>query len=269
MSLRHVRSLVEHLQFFTESGRPMSRGRKGKAMTDTSQQSCAPPGATQGDSHERTSPPVQSAADEDLVQALRRGDESAFVGLVSMHYRSMLNLALLYVPNRAVAEEVVQETWLAVLQGINRFEGRSSLKTWMFRILVNIAKTRGQREERSMPLSSLVALELDHEESAVDPERFLPADHELWPRHWLHAPQSWAALPEEQLLSRETGMCIQQAIASLPPMQREVIRLRDVEGWSAEEVCNILDLSETNQRVLLHRARSKVRATLEQYLAGK
>jgi RNA polymerase sigma-70 factor (ECF subfamily) len=212
---------------------------------------------------------TQSEPDDDLVQALRRGHEDAFVALVSRYYSAMLSLALLYVPSHAVAEEVVQETWLAVLQGISRFEGRSSLKTWMFHILVNIAKTRGQREERSVPLSSLAELDLDRDEPAVEPERFLPADHELWPHHWMQAPQSWAALPEEQLLARETGIRIQQAIAALPPMQREVIRLRDVEGWSGEEVCNILELSETNQRVLLHRARSKVRASLEQYLAEK
>jgi RNA polymerase sigma-70 factor (ECF subfamily) len=181
----------------------------------------------------------------------------------------MLNLALRYVPSHAVGEEVVQETWLAVLQGIGRFEGRSSLKTWMFRILVNIAKTRGQREERSVPLSSLAELDLDRDEPAVESERFLPPDHELQPHGWLHAPQNWASLPEERLLSRETGMHIQQAIAALPPMQREVIRLRDLEGWSGDEVCNTLELSETNQRVLLHRARSKVRASLEQYLAEK
>jgi RNA polymerase sigma-70 factor, ECF subfamily len=181
----------------------------------------------------------------------------------------MLSLALLYVSSHAVAEEVVQETWLAVLQGITPFEGRSSLKTWMFHIFVNIAKTRGQREKHSVPLSSLAEVDLNRDEPAVEPERFLPPDHELWPHHWLHAPQSWAALPEEQLLSRQTGVRIQQAIATLPPMQREVIRLRDVEGWSAEEVCNTLELSETNQRVLLHRARSKVRASLEQYLAER
>jgi len=212
---------------------------------------------------------TQSEPDDDLVQALRRGDENAFVRLVSRYYPAMLRLAKLYVPSHAVAKEVVQETWLAVLQGICRFEGRSSLKTWMFRILVNIAKTRVQCAGRSVPLSSLAELDLDRDEPAVEPERFLPPDHELWPHHWLHAPQSWAVLPEEKLLSRETGMRIQQAIAALPPRQGDVIRLRDVEGWSAEEVCNTLELSETNQRVLLHRARSKVRASLEQYLAEK
>jgi RNA polymerase sigma-70 factor, ECF subfamily len=238
-------------------------------MNDSFPQSGRPVGSTAGGSPESTSLATQSEPDDDLVQALRRGNEDAFVALVSRYYSAMLSLALLYVPSHAVAEEVVQETWLAVLQGISRFEGRSSLKTWMFHILVNIAKTRGQREERSIPLSSLAELDLDRDEPAVEPERFLPPDHELWPHGWLHAPQSWAALPEEQLLSRETGMHIQQAIAALPPMQREVIRLRDLEGWSGEEVCNTLELSETNQRVLLHRARSKVRASLEQYFAEK
>src|SRR5215467_8353532 len=132
--------------------------------------------------NESASVAAQSEPDDDLVQALRRGDEDAFVTLVSRYYSAMLRLAKLYVPSHAVAEEVVQETWLAVLQGICRFEGRSSLKTWMFRILVNIAKTRVQCAGRSVPLSSL-------------------AEHELWPHHWLHAPQSWAVLPEEKLLS--------------------------------------------------------------------
>jgi RNA polymerase sigma-70 factor, ECF subfamily len=238
-------------------------------MSDPLPQPGRPHDATAAGSPESTSHVTESEPDDDLVQALRRGDEVAFVALVSRYYSAMLSLALLYVPSYAVAEEVVQETWLAVLQGIDRFEGRSSLKTWMFHILVNIAKTRGQREERSVPLSSLADLDLDRDEPAVEPERFLPPNHELWPHHWLHAPQSWDALPEEQFLSRETGMRIQQAIAGLPTMQREVIRLRDVEGWNAEEVCNTLELSETNQRVLLHRARSKVRASLEPYLAEK
>jgi RNA polymerase sigma-70 factor (ECF subfamily) len=155
-----------------------------------------------------------------------------------------------------------------VLQGINRFEARSSLKTWIFRILTNSAKTRGQRESRSVPFSSLVDPETEPFEPAVDPARFLPADHPNWPHHWASPPRSWSDTPEERLLSGETRQCIRDAIAALPPHQREIITLRDVDGWSSEEVCNVLGITETNQRVLLHRARSKVRRALAEYLVG-
>jgi RNA polymerase sigma-70 factor (ECF subfamily) len=160
----------------------------------------------------------------------------------------------LYVSSRAVAEEVVQEAWVAVLNGIDRFEGRSSLKTWIFRILTNIAKTRGQREGRSIPLSSLAP----DDEHSVDPDRFAENGH------WASPPRSWA--PEDRLLADETMGVVEAAIAELPPNQAIVISMRDVEGFSAEEACNALDISETNQRVLLHRARSKVRQALEDYL---
>jgi RNA polymerase sigma-70 factor (ECF subfamily) len=201
------------------------------------------------------------------LEALRRGDEAAFVALLDRYHASLLRLAMLYVSNRAVAEEVVQETWLGVLQGLSRFEARSSLKTWIFHILMNRAKTRAQREGRSVPFSALANPQDEPDEPAVDPDRFLPADHPRWPHHWASPPQSWGDLPEERLLAQETRAHIQQAIDALPASQREVIALRDVEGWSAGEVCNVLGLSEANQRVLLHRARSKVRRTLEQYLA--
>ena len=164
---------------------------------------------------------------------------------------------MLYVSTRAVAEEVVQETWLAVLTGLDRFEGRSSLKTWLFRILSNKAKTRGQREGRTLPFSSL-ATDGDESEPAVDIDRF--AGHA---GHWAAPPRG---VPEERLLAGEAKARIEAAIAGLPPNQRTVITLRDVEGLSAEEACSVLGLSETNQRVLLHRARSKVRAAFEQYL---
>jgi RNA polymerase sigma-70 factor (ECF subfamily) len=165
-----------------------------------------------------------------------------------------------------VAEEVVQETWLAVLQGIDRFEGRSSLKTWLFRILTNRAKTRGEREGRTVPFSALAdAAEVEGEEPAVDPDRFYGSEH---PNAglWVDVPQRWADTPERRLLSGEVQELVADAIAALPPSQRAVISLRDVEGWSSEEVCNVLELSETNQRVLLHRARTKVRRALETYL---
>jgi RNA polymerase sigma-70 factor (ECF subfamily) len=207
------------------------------------------------------------AEEQRLVARLRARDADAFMELVERYGPSMLRVALLFVATRAVAEEVVQETWLAVLAGIDRFEGRSSLKTWIFRILTNRAKTRGVREARSIPFSSLAPAELGSDEPSVDPDRFLPADHPRRPGHWAAAPQSWAGLPEDRLLAAETLEVISDAIDRLPPVQRAVISLRDVEGWGSEEVREALDLSEGNQRVLLHRARSKVRAVLEDYLA--
>jgi RNA polymerase sigma-70 factor, ECF subfamily len=195
-----------------------------------------------------------------LVAALRAGDEAAFAALVERLSGSLLRVSLLYVSSRAVGEEVVQETWLAVLRGIDRFEGRSSLKTWIFRILTNIAKTRGEREGRTLPFS---ALRTDEEEPSVDPERFFDASHPQLPHHWASSPERF---PEEQLLAHETLDVVERAIQALPPGQQAVITLRDVEGWSSEEVRNALELSETNQRVLLHRARSKVRRAIESYI---
>jgi RNA polymerase sigma-70 factor (ECF subfamily) len=202
-----------------------------------------------------------------LVAALRAGDEAAFEHLIEQYHAPLLRLALMYVPSRAVAEDVVQETWLGVLQGLARFEGRSSFKTWIFRILTNRAKTRGQRESRSVPFSALAAPEDEADEPAVDPSRFLPPEH-VYAGHWAARPSAWEHVPEERLLAQETQAVLQRAIAALPMNQREVITLRDVEGWSSEEVCNALNISETNQRVLLHRARSKARRALEQYFDG-
>ncbi len=198
-----------------------------------------------------------------VVKALRARDERVFEQLMREYHAPLLRVALIYVPSRAVAEDVVQETWLGVLNGIDRFEGRSSLKTWIFRILTNIAKTRGRREGRTVPFSALERPDAVPE-PAVEPERFLAADHERWPGHWASKPIPW---PEERLLAAETRAVIAQAIDALPPAQRAVITLRDVEGWSADEARNALGVSETNQRVLLHRARSKVRRALEDYLA--
>ncbi|MGZ4354328.1 MAG: RNA polymerase sigma factor [Gaiellaceae bacterium] len=194
-----------------------------------------------------------------LVAALRRGDERAFMQLVDAYTPAMRRLALTFVRTPAVADEVVQEAWLGVLRGIQRFEGRASLKTWIFRILTNVAKTRAQREARSTPFSSL-ASEAEGDEPAVDPDRFLNPDH---PGGWTSFPEPWA-----ELEARETRGIVERAIEQLPPAQRLVISLRDVEGFSADEVCNVLELSETNQRVLLHRARSKVRTALEEYMAS-
>jgi RNA polymerase sigma-70 factor, ECF subfamily len=204
-----------------------------------------------------------SVDDERLVEALRDGDEHVFEELTREYNGSLLRVAQIYVTSRAVAEEVVQETWLGVLNGIDRFEARSSLKTWIFRILTNIAKTRAQREGRTLPFS---ALERPGgvPEPAIGPERFLPPDHDRWPGHWASRPEPW---PEERLLAGEARSVVEEAIEALPPPQRAVISLRDVEGWSSDETCNALGLSETNQRVLLHRARSKVRQALEDYLS--
>jgi RNA polymerase sigma-70 factor (ECF subfamily) len=206
---------------------------------------------------------LASSEDLDLVQRLRSGDEMAFAGLVRRHQAQMLRVARMYVSTQAVAEEVVQEAWLGILQGLDRFEGRSSLRTWMYRILTNIAKTRGQREGRSIAFSSIAGEDLDA--PAVDESWFRGPD-DRWPGGWVSFPEDWRGIPEERLLGAETRSVIGGAIARLPPMQAEVIRLRDVRGWGSAEVCNALDISETNQRVLLHRARSKVRRALERYL---
>lgn len=207
---------------------------------------------------------VASADDLDLIERLRNGNEDAFAALIDRYATAMLRLAMVYVGARAVAEEVVQETWLGILEGLGRFEGRSSLKTWMFRILTNCAKTRAQREGRSIPFSSLEESDPAHAEHAVDPDRFWPGDHR-WPGGWVSFPGSWEEIPEERILSQETRACINRAIEALPPNQREIITLRDIEGWTSEETCAFLGISEVNQRVLLHRARSKVRGVLEKY----
>ena len=196
------------------------------------------------------------------LDALRAGDEEAFMALVRRHQAAMVRVAQIYVSRRDVAEEVVQEAWVGVLRGLDRFEGRSSLKTWLFRIVVNLAKTRAVREGRTIPFSALRTPE-SVPEPAVEPERFRPPDDARWPGHWASKPVEW---PEARLLESESLARIKDAIEALPDNQRAVITLRDVEGWSSEEVCNALELSETNQRVLLHRARSKVRRALERYL---
>jgi RNA polymerase sigma-70 factor (ECF subfamily) len=200
--------------------------------------------------------------DVQLVTRLRAGDEDAFMALVDRYGPIMLRLALSHVPSLAVAEEVVQEAWLGVLAGIDRFEGRSSLKTWILRILTNRAKTRGERERRTVPFSCLGPE--DDDGPAVDPERFQGAE-DRYPGGWMTFPQSWETVPEERLLAQETLGRVQAAIRRLPARQQDVIVLRDVEGWSAEEVCEALELTEANQRVLLHRARSRVREALERY----
>ena len=196
--------------------------------------------------------------DDDLLARLRTGEEAAFMTLVDRYGPLMLRIALSHTPSRAVAEEVVQEAWLGVLQGLDRFEGRSSLKTWILRIVANRARTRGERERRTVPLSSFET----EGEPSVDPARFRPQT-DRYPGGWWTPPDTW---PEEQVLAAETLRMVQEAIAKLPPRQQEVIVLRDVAGWTPEDVGEALELSDGNQRVLLHRARAKVRADLERYL---
>jgi RNA polymerase sigma-70 factor (ECF subfamily) len=200
-----------------------------------------------------------------LVAALCAGDEAAFVWLFHQYHAALVRMALIYVSDQAAAEEVAQETWLAVLQGIHRFEGRASLKTWLFHILVNQAKKRGARAGRQIPFSAFWQPEAEPAEPAVEAGRFRPADAPRWPGGWASPPDSWTNIPESRLLSQETLGYLFRVIEGLPPSQREVITLRDVEGWASREVCTLLAISEANQRVLLHRARSKVRQALEQY----
>lgn len=216
-------------------------------------------------------PPTQrsAASDEDrlLMSALRDGEESAFAKAMDIHFSSMLRLALSHVNDRASAEEVVQDTWLAAIEGIGRFEGRSTVKTWLFHILRNIARGRGRRDDRLRPLSALqspdaAAAGIDPLDRIVD-ARAAAAGHGRAAQWAGHNPD-----PEAELLAAELRDQLETALATLTPRQREVIVLRDVEGWSAAEVCNILGVTDTNQRVLLHRARDKVRHELRQYLSG-
>jgi RNA polymerase sigma-70 factor (ECF subfamily) len=204
--------------------------------------------------------------DSHLLAAIREGDELAFVALVERYHSSLLRLARLYVEPNAT-EDVVQDTWIGVLRGLSAFEGRASFKTWLFRILVNRARTRAVRNARSIPLSALVRDEIESHECAVDPARFQSAEGR-YPGHWLLKPSS-DELPEEKLLAGELDDVVRSALRTLPPAQSEVVRLRDVEALSSEEVCRLLNLTEGNQRVLLHRGRSKIRAALEAYVTTR
>lgn len=203
---------------------------------------------------------VEAAPEERELAALRSGDEAAFLALVNRHHRAMLQVAGLYVRSRAVAEDVVQEAWLGVLKGLHLFEGRSTLKAWIFRILVNCAKTRGVQEHRTVPMSSLEPS--PEGEPSVPAERFR-GEEDRWAGHWAEPPTPW---PDAQVESREMLTLVAEALETLPEAQRTVMSLRDVEGWESGEVCQLLGITEGNQRVLLHRARSKVRALLEQRL---
>lgn len=208
----------------------------------------------------QTPPPAERA----LLQRLRAGDEAAFLELVEKYHTSLVRLAGAYTGSPAAAEDAAQETWVRALRSLDRFEGRASLKTWLFRILVNTAITHGKRAGRTLTFSDLAAA--DAAGLAEDPERFLPAGDE-WAGHWQTDPAAWRAETlEERAVRRELLARTQTAIDALPPAQRTVITLRDVEGWDTQEICNTLEISESNQRVLLHRARAKVRQALERYL---
>ena len=207
---------------------------------------------------------TREEAEKALIQQLRTGSEPAFIGLVESYNAAMIRVALGFVRDDATAQEVVQDAWLGVLKGLASFEGRSSLKSWIFSIVVNQAKTRGVREARSIPFSSLAAREASGTEPAVDPSRFLGQDAQ-WPGHWAQPPQSWGQDPEEHLLQAEMMGQLSRSIDALPPAQRTVMLLRDVAGHEPESICNTLGITMTNMRVLLHRARSKVRNQLERY----
>jgi len=217
---------------------------------------------TPAQAHPRTG--STASKELELVARLRAGDEQAFEALVQDYYATMLSVARGYVRSRAIAEEVVQEAWLGVLKGLDRFEGRSSLKTWIMRIVVNIAMTRGTREARSQPFSSFA---VDDDEPAVDADRFRDAN-DGFAGHWRAYPSNWSTLPDGALLGQETLDVVMHAIEELPDAQRVVITMRDVAGCEAGEVCDALDVSEGNQRVLLHRARSRVRTALERHFDG-
>jgi RNA polymerase sigma-70 factor (ECF subfamily) len=204
------------------------------------------------------------AADERIVAALRAGDERTFRDLFERHCPAMKRVARSYVQSDAVAEEIVQETWLAILTGIDRFEGRCALGTWMFSILLNQAKTHSARERKSLPFSSISASGGD--DPAVDADRF-QKDDEAWPGHWATPPRPWQK-PDRRALSLEARELLKEALSQLPNRQRLVVALRDVDGLSSAEVCGLLQLTSENERVLLHRARSRLRAALEEYLDG-
>lgn len=204
---------------------------------------------------------VLSPGDRTLLTRLQDGDDRAFSELVAKHHGALIRMALGHVADREAAEEVVQDTWMAVIQGLSRFEGRSSLRTWIFGILIHKAKDRGIRDKRQVAFSSFESRDEDQDE-AVDPSRFHQRGE--WAGHWAFPPQPWdEQTPEKLLASRQAVAAMQQAIESLPPTLKEVLILRDVEGIDAKEVCELLNITETNLYVRLHRARERVRAAVE------
>ncbi len=214
---------------------------------------------------ESASKSAQSSGDTETVRKLLDGDEATFGGLVARYNDTMISLARAHVPNRAVAEEVVQEAWLALFQGLGGFKGKSSLKTWLFGILINRARTRGKREKRSVSFSAIATLEKASNSSC----------HEVWSnsiekrrthQSALWGTGVWNGSPEDIVLTTELRSCVEVAVAKLTPAQRIVLVLRDLEGWSAGEVCDLLEITPENQRVRLHRARVKIRNALSTHL---
>jgi RNA polymerase sigma-70 factor, ECF subfamily len=202
--------------------------------------------------------------DDVVVSRLRAGDERMFATLVDAWSPGMLRTARAFVADRHTAEDVVQEAWLGVLRGIGSFRARSALRTWAYRILVNIAKTRGARDARTVPMSSLAPADDDHAPT-VDPARFRGPD-DRWPGGWRSFPPEWPS-PEQEAVAAEMRRHLAAALAALPDRQRVVVSLRDVQGYTSEEVCTMLDISPGNLRVLLHRGRASLRGTLEDRLA--
>jgi len=210
--------------------------------------------------------PVIGDDDDALLERCRLGDEAAFDALVTRHGGTVQRIARRFSSDRVVADEIAQETWLAVLRGLERFEGRSSFRTWLISIALNRARSHRDAEARSVPFSSLIRRESEAVERAVEPESFLPGDDERWPRHWAHSVRAWD--PSTELLATEARELLMAAIAALPPAQRAVVVMSDVLGHTAEEACTALGLSEGNQRVLLHRGRSRLRTALDAYHSG-
>ena len=206
--------------------------------------------------------------DSQLLAGVRGGDEQAFVTLVERYHSSLQRLARMYVDASSI-DDVVQDTWIGVLHGLANFEGRASFKTWLFRILVNRARTRAVRNARTIPMSAWVQAETETDEYAVDPSRFRSSD-DAYPGHWVSMRKPSAdEMPEERLLAAELDSAVRNALSALPPAQAEVVRLRDVEGLPSDHVCQLLSLTEGNQRVLLHRGRSRIRSALEAYLSAR
>lgn len=202
--------------------------------------------------------------DQALIERLCRGDEQTFDEVVTQYHGALVRMAMGYVADRDVAEEVVQDTWMAVIEGLDRFEGRSSFRTWIFGILIHKAKDRGVREKRHVTFSAFDSLDEESDE-AVDPARFHQSGE--WAGHWAFPPQPWdEQTPEKLLASRQAVDCMQRAIADLTLTLREVLILRDVEGVDSREVCELLNITETNLYVRLHRARERVRRAIELYL---